>query len=312
VDDLVIGVDAGGSNTRALLATFDGEVLGTAVAGAGNPVSVGSVEAARNILSATLGVLGDGQAAAVRAVAMGSAGGTKASEFGRLVFGGLADAGVRGSVELRPDLEAAFSSGTPLPDGYGLIAGTGATGGRIEDYRIVQCVGGAGWLLGDEGGGFWLGREAVRAAVVECDGSGPATKLTDQIVEVLGTDRERDVLIGAVYAKPPIWLASLAPMVTATAIAGDPVALSIVDNAASALAALLEPLHPVAGQHVVMIGGVVSAGSPVATRLTARLSAAGMTCTHVQSGAPGAAWLAILTQRPNAPYEIHTRLTTSP
>jgi N-acetylglucosamine kinase-like BadF-type ATPase len=309
VKDLVIGVDAGGSNTRALLATLDGEVLGTAVAGAGNPVSVGHAEAAQNILSATLGVLADGQAGAVRAVAMGSAGGTASSEFGRLVLGGLADAGLRGQVELRPDLDAAFSSGTAFPDGYGLIAGTGATGGRVEGNRTVQCVGGAGWLLGDEGGGFWLGREAVRAAVAECDGSGPATNLTDQIVGVLGCDRERDVLINAVYAKPPIWLASLAPMVTTTAVAGDPVALSIVDNAAAALAALLEPLHPVAGQPVVMIGGVVSAGSPVADRLVDRLRAAGMTCTHVKSGAPGAAWLALLTQRPDASPEIHARIT---
>ncbi|WP_163570310.1 BadF/BadG/BcrA/BcrD ATPase family protein [Fodinicola feengrottensis] len=180
----------------------------------------------------------------------------------------------------------------------------------MKGNRLLRCVGGAGWLLGDEGGGFWLGREAVRAAVADTDGSGPTTKLTDQIIGVLDCTRERDPLLNAVYERPPIWLASLAPIVTAAAVCGDPVSLSIVDNAARALALLLESLHPETGQPVVLIGGgVVSAGSPVADRLAVRLAAAGLVSTLVQSGAPGATWLALLEARPDdAGADVHARL----
>jgi glucosamine kinase len=308
VKPLVIGVDAGGSNTRAMVATLDGQVLGVSAGGAGNPVSVGAAAAAGNVLDTIVRALGDQPPATVRAIAMGSAGGGASAEFDHLLIEGLAGAGVRASLAVRPDLEAAFGSGTAERDGYALIAGTGATAGRIEGTAMVQSIGGAGWLLGDEGSGFWLGREAVRAALADCDGSGPPTKLTDQIAGTLGCDRGREEIIAAVYARPPIWLATVAPIVTGAAVRGDLAALSIVDSAAVHLAELMDGLHPTAGQPVVLIGGVVSEDSPVAARLIPRLTAAGLACTVVQNGAPGATWLALLSQRPDAGPAVHARL----
>ena len=75
-------------------------------------------------------------------------------------------------------------------------------------------AGGHGWLLGDEGSGFWLGREAVRAALRALDAAAPAARR-------VGAQRRRGHrltgrgLIQAVNSRPPIRLAELAPLVTA-------------------------------------------------------------------------------------------------
>lgn len=64
----------------------------------------------------------------------------------------------------RGDLKVAFAAGTESPAGGVLVAGTGSVAGRVVARRLTATVGGHGWLLGDEGSGFWLGREAVRLA----------------------------------------------------------------------------------------------------------------------------------------------------
>lgn len=304
MESIVVGVDAGGTNTRAMAATLDGDVIGTAASTAGNPVAVGLDVATKAILTSVLGALGDAPPAAVCTVLVGGAGGGS-DEFDRAVRDRLAASGIHPRSYVGPDLEAAFGSGTAEPDGYAMIAGTGSTAGRVQGHRLTQSVGGSGWLLGDEGAGFWLGREAVRAALVVCDLTGPATELTDRVVAAFGCSYDREVIIAEVYRRQPIWLASLAPLVTGAA---DPVAQSIVDRAADALAQLLESLRPEAGQPVVFTGGVVGAGSPVAARLDVRVRALGLDPVVVQNGLAGATWLAILQHRPDAGADVHARL----
>ena len=72
-----------------------------------------------------------------------------------------ADAGLTCDPGYRSDLEVAFAAGTPEPDGTVLVAGTGATAGAVTGHRLTRTADGHGWLLGDDGSGFWLGREAV-------------------------------------------------------------------------------------------------------------------------------------------------------
>ncbi|WP_163508720.1 N-acetylglucosamine kinase [Fodinicola acaciae] len=304
MEPIVVGVDAGGTNTRAMAATLDGDVIGTAVSTAGNPVAVGLDVAAKAILDSVIRALGETPLAAVRTVLVGGAGGGS-EEFDQAVRDRLVASGVRAESFVGPDLEAAFGSGTPEPDGYAMIAGTGSTTGRIEGHRMVQSVGGSGWLLGDEGAGFWLGREAVRAALEVCDQIGPATGLTDRVVEAFGGAYDREAIIAEVYRRPPIWLASLAPLVTE---ASDSVAQSIMDRAADALAQLLGSLRPVPGKPVVLTGGVVGPASPIGGLLDARLRTLGLDPVVVRNGLAGATWLAILQHRPDAGPGVHARL----
>ena len=84
------------------------------------------------------------------------------------------------------DLLATYCSGTHRPDGYAVVAGTGAGAIRLERGRQVAVADGLGWLLGDEGSGFWIGHRVVRAALADLDGRGPATGLTPLVLARLG------------------------------------------------------------------------------------------------------------------------------
>ena len=74
-------------------------------------------------------------------------------------------AGLHCPMRVITDCEAAFATGTSSPSGTVLVAGTGSIAGRIVDHRMVGQSGGYGWLIGDDGSAFWLGREAVRATL---------------------------------------------------------------------------------------------------------------------------------------------------
>ena len=79
------------------------------------------------------------------------------------------------------DTDAALAGAFAGRPGIVVIAGTGSgAAGRDAAGRTVR-VGGHGFLLGDEGGGYWIGREAVRAALRAADGTGPPTALIDVV-----------------------------------------------------------------------------------------------------------------------------------
>src|SRR4051794_889639 len=95
----------------------------------------------------------------------------------------------------------AFASATPAPSGTVLIAGTGTVATRITDGVITATAGGLGWLLGDEGSGFWLGRAAVRATVEFLSGRADAPVLASLVIRhLVGAARPTpNELITAVY-----------------------------------------------------------------------------------------------------------------
>src|SRR6478752_1830649 len=104
----------------------------------------------------------------------------------------LAGVGLDAPLVFESDLLATYLSGTHRPDGYAVIAGTGAGAIRVEDGRQVAVADALGWLLGDEGSGFWIGQRAVRAALADLDGRGPATALTPLMLERLGVPAPED------------------------------------------------------------------------------------------------------------------------
>src|SRR5699024_362887 len=84
-------------------------------------------------------------------------------------------AGYGAAVNVRSDLLAAYCSGAVELSGYALVAGTGAAAVRIEAGEIVAVADGMGWLLGDDGSGFQIGRDVARAVVADLDRRGPGT-----------------------------------------------------------------------------------------------------------------------------------------
>ncbi|WP_405546473.1 hypothetical protein OG478_42885 [Streptomyces phaeochromogenes] len=198
--DLVVGLDAGGTRTRAVLASaVDGRVLGQGVAGPGNALTVPVPLLTEHLAEAVAMAVPEPDRARVVAVAGGFAGAaeTAPDEPGRLNALAALTAALRrlgiaaDSVGVSSDIEAAFASAPGAPaDGLALVAGTGAVAMRIIDRRCAVTVGGDGWLLGDDGGGFWIGRSAVRAALRMADGRGGPTTLADAVGRALGVPIE--------------------------------------------------------------------------------------------------------------------------
>ncbi|MFF4113369.1 BadF/BadG/BcrA/BcrD ATPase family protein [Streptomyces sp. NPDC001714] len=194
--DWVVGIDAGGTRIRAVLADAgDGRALGEGVAGPGNALTVPGPELADHLAEAVGSAVPEAGRARVGAVVGGFAGAARAPEEepGRVrAQAALAAALIRlgvstAAVEVYSDVEAAFAGAPGRPaDGLALVAGTGTVAARIEGRVLHATSGGDGWLLGDDGGGFWIGREAARAALRAADGRGGPTALTAAVGRALG------------------------------------------------------------------------------------------------------------------------------
>ncbi|MEU0249331.1 BadF/BadG/BcrA/BcrD ATPase family protein [Streptomyces sp. NPDC006235] len=204
VQALVIGIDAGGTRTRAVLAAADdGRPVGEGAAGPGNALTVPLPQLTEHLVEAVGRAVPEPVRDRVVAVAGGFAGatGAAADEPGRRnALAALTAALHRLGIDAGPpvvgsDIEAAFASAPGAPsDGLALVAGTGAVALRVTDRRATTTVDGDGWLLGDDGSGFWIGRAAVRAALRMADGRGAPTVLAEAVGRELGLSG--DVLPG--------------------------------------------------------------------------------------------------------------------
>ncbi|WP_084959095.1 N-acetylglucosamine kinase [Thermoactinospora rubra] len=287
---LVLGVDAGGTSSRAVVATLSGEVAGRGRAGPGNP-AVDPRQAAANLGRAVREALTSVNPREVKAASVGLAGLTAATE--ELWRDFPVPPRVVG------DVAVAFAAGTARPSGTVLISGTGAIAAKIIDHEVTRTADGHGWQLGDEGSAFWIGRRAARAVV-----RGARGPLAELVLRHLGV-RTPEEVPAAVQARPPLALAELAPLVSAAV--PDPVAVEIAEEAAARLARTLAEVH-VPGTPVVLAGSVLTREGPV------RRAVLDLLAEHrpgtAGDGAGAAAWLAARELLPPAEAAArHARFT---
>ncbi|CAM3214884.1 N-acetylglucosamine kinase [Rhodothermus bifroesti] len=149
----------------------------------------------------------------------------------------LSDGGRSVQVRVVHDAEIALEAAFEGESGVVIIAGTGSVLlGRSLSGQI-EVVGGWGYLLGDEGSGFALGRAGLQAVAHALDG-GPATRLRELLAERFGLS-ERDAIIHHVYQDR--WpVQEFAPVVLEAARAGDAVALRIVEEQVAQLVAQVD------------------------------------------------------------------------
>ncbi|GAB2744185.1 N-acetylglucosamine kinase [Amycolatopsis magusensis] len=304
----VVGVDAGGTSTRALAVDAEGIVLGSGRAGGANPNAHPPAQAAANIAAAIGDALRDADPAAVRACVVGMAGVSKLTDpaMAKVFDEAWAGLGLGTAVRMVADAEAAFASATDAPDGTVLVAGTGSIAARIRKRRLVSTAGGYGWLLGDEGSAFWIGREAVRSTLAALATGGPFEGLPAAVLrealhmsdlDALRAQTETDRLltsrrlITTCNFESPIRLARFAPLVSASAAEGDATAREITDRAAELLVAnALAAREDGEDTPVVIVGSVLVGDSPVGARVRETLSA--LDIRSATDGVLGAAWLA--------------------
>ena len=244
---LFVAVDAGGSSTRALVVDSTGHCLGLGTAGSGNPVSSGpegvvlALGAAVQQAIESAGVEPSAVAGAAVAMAGSRSVRSAAGPEHPSITAALTAAGVDAPFVVESDLLAMFCAGSSDLDGHALVAGTGSAAIRVRGGEVEGVSDGSGWLLGDEGSGFWIGHHVVRAVVADLDDRGPATRLTPLVLAQLAIDdapgsRRSSLsrLTESVYEMRPVRLARFAP--TAFSVGDDTVALAIVAGASDALA----------------------------------------------------------------------------
>lgn len=293
--ELALGLDVGGTSSRALVCDRAGAVFGRGEAGGGNPNAHPPERAAREVERAAAAALTDLDSGQVRSAVLGMAG---ASAMADPQIAAPFDAvwarlGLGCSPRVRTDCDVAFAAGTAEPAGTVLIAGTGAIAARIEQHRLAAISGGHGWLLGDEGSAFWLGREAVRHALRALEGRAPHDPLAEQVLRALDA-HGRARVITAVNTAPPVQLAELAPLVTEAAREAAPTADAIVRRAAEHLAETAAATRRSADTSpVVLAGSLVAPENPVGEALRAELAARSESPpVSAGPGTSGAAWLA--------------------
>lgn len=178
---LVLGLDIGGTWTRALLATTAARRVGSGRSAGANPSAHGVSVAAGRIAAALDEALRGSDPGAVEGCVIGLAGASQyASDpaIARAFEEIWRAAGLTCRVRVTSDVAVAFAAGTPRPAGSVLLAGTGAVAAEVRDREPVAIHGGYGWLLGDDGSAFWIGRQAVRAVLSALDGRAPASPLS--------------------------------------------------------------------------------------------------------------------------------------
>lgn len=227
----VLGIDAGGSKTVALLATADGRLVAESRAGGANLRTHGEL-VVEKILHDVIDHVLEGQAVRPAAVCLGIAGVDRGDDAAT-IRGVMRRLGFRERTLIVNDALIALVAGAGRPTGVVLVAGTGSIAYGVNQGGMATRSGGWGPVLADEGSGYWIGRRALIAIMRHADGRGPRTALTPMVLESLGLSQPDD-LVNEVYegAERRQLVATLGPLVETARAAGDAVAAEILREAA--------------------------------------------------------------------------------
>ncbi len=284
---VLLGIDCGGSHTAVVVGDVQGGILARAE-GPGSAMRPGGAErSAAVILDVARRAATQAHVALPAAVALvGAAGAGRAPEQEALAAA-IATAGVAQHVEVRGDIEVALAAA--FGDGPGILinAGTGSIAyARGPDGRLHRA-GGHGWQLGDEGGGYWMGRRALAAAARAHDGLEESSTLLERLLVALGLQRFDDLIRWTATATPA-QVAALAPHVLNAAREGEIVAQRIIADAAVELSRIIADAAVELSQLVRVLtgrfpetdtiklattGGLLRPGSPLLTALRTNLAA---------------------------------------
>ncbi|MET0624828.1 MAG: BadF/BadG/BcrA/BcrD ATPase family protein [Pyrinomonadaceae bacterium] len=277
---LVLGVDGGGSKTRAVVADGGGKVLGEGLAGASNPLRVGVREAVGAIRDAADRACAEAGVRRTDIVAaeVGLAGVRRADIRDRM-RAAVEELGV-GTVEVVTDADIALYGATGGKAGLVIIAGTGSICCGVNARGRRACAGGWGPVVGDEGSGSWIARRALQAVAHASDGRGRKTSLAEAACDYFNVAKTED-LSTAVYA-PNMTnsrIAGFGVRVVEVAKKRDAVAREIIESAgrelANAAAAVIRKLKMERERfQVAYVGGVFEAGTLILDSLAEGVAAA--------------------------------------
>ena len=203
MQSLVVGVDGGGTKTRALLADERGQRLAEAI-GPGSAARPNEIEQSAGVIASVVrDVLEQAEAAdqRPRVVCVGVAGAGRESERQSL-YEALASHQLADEIVVQTDFAVALEDAFGDGPGVLLIAGTGSSAfGRGPAGSSGRC-GGWGPVIGDEGGGAWIGRRALSVVSAAADGREPETALTGAVLTAAEVTEASELIRWAADATP--------------------------------------------------------------------------------------------------------------
>jgi len=243
----VLGIDAGGTKTVCLLADEHGTILSVARGPGANLQVAGELEVEKVLHHVMETALDGRHDLRPRAVCLGIAG-VDREDDSRIVGAIMRRISPGTRVLVVNDALVALEAGAPGLPGIVIICGTGSIAYGRNVHGAAARAGGWGHIIGDEGSGYWIGKQAVQAVMRQADGRGPATSLSKHVLahfDVPTASGMVHIVYGPHSANRSI--AMLGPSVQMASESGDAVASSILDQAATELAlaarSVAERLH---------------------------------------------------------------------
>lgn len=271
-----LGIDAGGSSTRWLLLDAAGEELAR---GAGGPVSAIQLATPERaaVLERLTALLRQVAATATPArVVAGVTGLEPDSPDAGFLATTIAEAlqMPQAAVSVMPDIHTAYLAAFRPGEGVLVYAGTGSVAFHLAADGTAIRAGGHGFLIDDAGGGYWIGREALKGVLRRWDeqGAAPGGPLAAGIFAALG-GHDWNTIRREVYGGGRARLAALTPVVSLAAARGDEQARLVLAAAGTELARLARIVSGRVGHAlpVVLAGGVARCGAPLTDALAAAL-----------------------------------------
>src|SRR3954470_11299987 len=220
----VLGIDVGGTKTVCLLADERGEVIAQGRDEGANLQGAGELALEKVLHSVMEKTLADrGVFPAV--ICLGIAGVDRAADEA-VVRSIMKRIGYKARILVVNDALMAPQDANGPDPGIGIVAGTGSIAYGRNARGEAAHAGGWGYVLGDEGSGYWIGRFALRAVVRHADGRGRVTSLTPRLLSHFGVDRAAE-LIHKIYHEDvaPSAIGALATCVQSAFSQADAVAI---------------------------------------------------------------------------------------
>ncbi len=229
-----VGVDGGGTKTALVACTVDGQAVASAVCGPLNYNFIGLDAALKNLAQGV--AMLDLPQGSIAAVGVGDPSIDDESESPvAKEFAARAAKLLGAPVYVRSDAYITlFALTGGKKAGVLIISGTGSMTIGENDAHEISVVGGWGRLTGDEGSGYYIGREGICAALRAADGVSSKTALTTAALKHFGVSAVRD-LISVFYGEEEPDIAGFSRCVAECAEKGDEVAKAILLDAAAHL-----------------------------------------------------------------------------
>lgn len=249
---VIIGIDAGGTATKGALISDEEEVLFTFDSGYGNPL-IDEQKAFKHI-EVVMEACREASKQPIQHIVIGMAGYQTLKK--RLTLPRT----WRNNpiIDVISDAELAYEAGLPDQEGILTISGTGTIHAGKKNQRLF-IRGGWGHLLGDEGGGYDLGRSAVQRVLYTLEMDLNRTPFCEKMMAYMDA-RDVNEVKGWFYAQSKSGVAAIAEYIDQLAIKGDQEAWLLLQEGACRLAGQVEQLYDrmeLDGEAVLVVAGNV-------------------------------------------------------